>query len=169
MYKYPSSIYSVEVSAEIICRINSRHLTKEMMEELEEKFTHVVLSEGPIEYVSFGNEPRLLANVCEKVADGEVFAWAELPRDKMPVVFDFDLLYPLNIIHRVTKPGWKIDVVYRKEDVKATIAVIRRVLTETTNISDKKALICCVLEKTESRQEVGVIRSGFHLHFPFAI
>ncbi len=86
----------------------------------------------------------------------------EMPRVIGPLRIDFDFSAPLEV-------GIKRQ--YSEETIKSIVLIFQDILKKSISPTDyeKKMLSCIVLEKKAPRSEFGVIKDGFHLHFPYFI
>ena len=126
-----------------------------------EPFTHTTLSPAASYYIGTDEYEKFITLYCNAVSKGVRPTVTERPGGYFPLRFDFDLKSNLD-------NGLKRK--YSKEILAQIIGFIQQEIRNA--LSDEveniyRTQICVVLEKKAPRVDEGVIKDGFHFHFPF--
>lgn len=113
-------------------------------------------------YVDDNNQSIFLQKYSSVIAEGDVLCITEKPGAYAPLRIDFDMKSSID-------DGCKR--MYTLEDVKMIIRWVQNILRNSIDedILEDKYLYCILLEKPAPRSDTGVIKDGFHLHFPHFI
>ena len=110
-------------------------------------------------YVDDNNQSIFLQKYSTAIADGELLCITEKPGVYAPLRIDFDMRSSI-------EDGCRR--MYTHDDVKLIIQWIQALLRSSIDEEEfeEKYLYCILLEKPAPRSDTGVIKDGFHLHFP---
>lgn len=97
-----------------------------------------------------------------KTSDKEIIGITEKPEAAGPLRIDFDFKFSMDV-------GKKRR--YTQKHVEDIIFAYQNIISNVVDPEDMEdeLLYCVVLEKTSARVENGVIKDGFHIHFPHFI
>lgn len=128
-----------------------------------EIFTHT-LKAAPCGsfYIDADSADTVLQKYSTVVSNGGVLSLCEKPGVYAPLRIDFDM-------KSVLEDG--MERMYTHEDVKMIIRWIQTLLLSSIDeeVFESKMLVCLLLEKKAPRLENGIVKDGFHLHFPHFI
>jgi len=128
----------------------------------EEPCTHGSMEPAGRYYIGEGEKDVFWKLYCGKVRKGKILTITEIPkRTVMPLRVDFDFKAPLEV---GTERQYTEDMV--KQLVEWYQEELRNSIDES--VFEEEMLTCLVLEKSAPREdeEAGIIKDGFHLHFP---
>jgi hypothetical protein len=90
---------------------------------------------------------------------------AERPNEYLPVLGDMDIKLPYNKETNIPDCKKKL---YSFDDAKEIVSIYQKILKNIVKDCKPKNLICALLEKKMPYISDNDIKSGFHIHFPFA-
>jgi phage/plasmid-associated DNA primase len=128
-----------------------------------ETYSHVLVNEpyGKC-YVSQKDEETLFIHQQRISETNAVSYLAEKSHNSMPIIVDFDIKYDEDEINMERR--------YTADDLRKIVRIYFQVFRDLFVSFDEERLVCCVLEKKNlSLTDQGVVKDGFHLHFPFFV
>lgn len=130
-------------------------------------FTHTTLQPKGSYYIGEDFIHFFMTHYCNAVRKGCKFAITESPEKYGPLRVDIDLKASLEmgLTRQYTYDTVKKIIGMYQELIRTSVAEQE----DETPAEKNKRLRCILLEKPTPRVESGVVKDGFHLHFPFFV